>query len=386
MHTRAMRLTAATLATAALAATQVTMSAAKTKEPPPSPLKPILAQLNGLSFQAREQKLYDIAKNQEGGEVVLYTSLDLPISTKVVAAFAAAYPGMHVTLYRATSETVDARILAEESAGTSGADVIETNGPDMFFFQHANDILVPYRGSPVAAEYPAKFRFDTFTADRVNNFVIAWNTNLVPAGQEPKSLFELAQPKWKGKISMEASDADWFGFVYQYFEKQQLAKLKHYASPAKAAAQKAKVDRNLDTVFHDLAQNSQIVGGHITQANLLAAGNFAVAVSEYAHTLEALQARNAPIAFKPFAGPVWVRPQGLGIAYRLKHPAGALLYYDWLLTKDGGQKALLDNGATPAHPAVPDPVMAGSNRIPIDLRDVVSHWGEWSKRYDAVIH
>ena len=384
MHTKRMRLVAAALAV--LAGTLAATAAAKTKEPPPSPLKPILAQLNGLSFQAREQKLFDIAKSQEGGSVVLYTSLDLPISTKVVAAFEAAYPGIKVSLYRATSETVDARVLSEESAGTSGADVIETNGPDMFFFQHANDILVPYRGSPVSSEYPAKFRYDTWTADRVNNFVIAWNTNLVPAGQEPKSLFELAEPKWKGKISMEASDVDWFGVVYDYYEQQQLAKLKHFKDAKKQTAQKARVDANLDTVFKRLAQNAQIVSGHITQANLLAAGNFAVCVSNYAHTLEALQAKNAPIAFKPFVGPVFVRPQGLGIVYRLKHPAGALLFYDWVLSKDGGQKAYLDNGATPAHPDLPDPQMAGANRIPIDLRTVVSHWGEWSKRYDQVIH
>jgi iron(III) transport system substrate-binding protein len=384
MHRKAMRLVAIVpVVVLAVAAASISALA---KDPPPSPLKGVLAQVSGLSLQARAQKLYDIAKNQEGGEIVWYTSLDLPISTKVVAAFEAAYPGLKLSLYRATSETVDARVIAEASAGTAGADVIETNGPDMFFFQSHKDILVPYRGSPVAAQYPAKFRFDTWTSDRVNNFVIAWNTNLVPAGQEPKSFFDLADPKWKGKLSMETADVDWYAFTYNYYEQQLLSKLKKLKDPKQQAAQKAKVDANLDKIYDAIAQNSQIVSGHITQGNLLAAGNFAVVVSEYAHTLEAIQARGAPLGFKPFVGPVFVRPQGLGIAYRLKHPAGALLFYDWVLSKDGGQKAYIDNGATPAHPGIVDPQMAGSTRIPIDLRPIVKHWGEWAKRYDAVLH
>jgi iron(III) transport system substrate-binding protein len=388
MHRTAKSAVAAATLAASVAAALTgagTGRSARAKEPPSSPLKPLLAQVQGLGPQARDQKLADLAK-QAGGSVVWYTSLDLPISTKIVSGFESSYPGLKLSLYRANSETVDARVYAEESAATSGADVIETNGPDMVFFQHKKDILVPYRGSPFASEIPAKYRFDTWTADRVNNFVIAWNTNLVPPGQEPKSLFELAQPKWKNKISMEASDADWYAVAYQYYEQRQLAKLKHYTSAKLQAAQRSKVDHNLDVIFKKLAQNSQLIVGHITQANLLAAGSIAVTVSQYAHTLEGLEAKKAPVSFLPLAGPIFRRPQGVGIAYRGHNPAGAMLFYDWLLSKNDGQKTLLENGANPANPSLVDPKLAGATVVPIDLHDIVAHWGAWSKRYNSVIH
>ncbi len=381
---RASSLVAASAVVAALAGA-TTGTAAPRAAVPPNPLTATLAKVKGLSPAAREAKLVELGK-QEGGELALYTSLDLPISTRVVAAFEAAYPGIKVALTRSTSEILDARVLAEASAGAAGADVIETNGPDIFILQHKKNILVPYRGSPSAGAIPAKYRFDSWTADRLNNFVISWNTNLVQPGHEPKSLFELAQPKWKGKISLEASDVDWYAVVYQYYEQQQLSKLKHYKDPKLQARQKAKVDRNLDAVFAKLVDNAQVISGHVTQANLLAAGQFQVAVSQYAHTLEAIQAKKAPVSFRPFAGPVFSRPQGIGVVYRLRHPATALLFYDWLLRADGGQKVLLDAGSAPSHPSMRDPQLAGATIVPIDLRQVVSHWAEWSKRYDDLIH
>ena len=48
------------------------------------------------------------------------------------------------------------------------------------------------------------------TPRTVSIFTMAINTNLVKPGQEPKTFEELAEPKWKGKVSMEIGDVDWF--------------------------------------------------------------------------------------------------------------------------------------------------------------------------------
>jgi iron(III) transport system substrate-binding protein len=370
-------------AAAVLGAATVGMSAPR-KAPPPSPLKAVLAQLRGLSPAAREAKLYSLAKAE--GTLVWYTSLDTLLAKQIEEAFEAKYPGVAVNLVRAPSETLDARVLSEAAAGTPGADVIETNGPDMFIFQHKANILVPYRGSPYAAALPARVRYDTFTGDRFNNYVVAWNTNLVPSGQEPKSWEELATAKWAGKISIEANDIDWYATLYQYFEQQRLAKLKPQPKTKKAiAAARAKIDQELDRFFAAMVKNSQIVSGHTTQANLLAAGQFAISVTTYAHYVEALQAKHAPVAFKPFVQPVLRREQGVGIAYRLQHPAAALLFYDWDLMKSGGQKALLDAGSAPTRTDMPDVQLQGARLVPIDLRTIVSNWGAWSKRWQNLI-
>lgn len=354
------------------------------KAPPPSPIKQLVKSLSGLSPQARENRLYDLAK-REGGTLEWYTSLSRTISPTVVKLFEEKYSGLKVKLYRASSEDVAARLYQEASADASGADVVETNGTEMSFFQHRKNILIPYRGSPYASGVPKEYRFDAWTAERVEAFVVAWNKNLVKSGEEPKRFTDLAQSKWQGKLSMEPGDIDWFAGMYQYLEKQQLAKLKKAKTKAARKRQIARVRRNLDRTFAAIARNSQITSGHTTQATLLAAGQFGVCVSCHAQSIEQLSDRGAPITFRPFVNPLLIRPQGIGLVYRLKHPATALLFYDWMLRKDGGQKALIDNGAEPARTDMEDPQLRGSKRVPIDLRPIVSTYKRWFDKYEAII-
>ena len=375
----------ATLASAVIALSGAAAStSAPAKEPPPSPIKGLVNSLKGLSPTAREQKLYDAAKAE--GTLKWYTTLSRTIGPGVVKAFEAKYPGIKVDMYRASSEDVSARLYQEANAGTQGADVVETNGTELLFMQHRKNILIPYRGSPYAGGVPVSYRYDTFTGDRVEAFIVAWNTNLVKSGEEPKSWADLGNPKWAGKIAMEPSDIDWFAAVYQALEAKQL---KAYKPKPRTKAARAKalrvIDARLNTMFRAIAKNSQIVSGHTTQATLLAAGQFAVCVSCHAQSVEALQKDHAPLAFKPFAAPLVIRSQGIGIAYRLKHPNAALLFYDWMLRADGGQKALLDGGANPARSDMADPDLRGGTRYLLNLRPIVANFKKWSDKYDAII-
>jgi iron(III) transport system substrate-binding protein len=362
-----------------------TASRSATTAPAANPLAGILKQVKGKSPTARETMLYNMAK-REGGQLNWYTSLSRTIGPGVVDAFEAKYPGIKVSMYRGASEDVTARITQEARAGTAGADVVESNGTEMTFFQHAKNILVPYRGSPYAKAMPATYRFDGWTGDRIEAFTVAWNTNLVKSGQEPKSWQDLTNPKWAGKLAMEPTDVDWYAAAYISLERQALAAFKPKPK-TKAAQARAKrtVDARIDAMWRGIAKNSQIVGGHTTQATLLAAGQFAVCVSCHAQSLEALIAKRAPISFKPFAAPLVIRAQGVGIVYRLKHPATALLFYDWLLRKDGGQAALLKGGANPARPDMADPDLRNAKRVYLNLRPIVANFKFWADKYDAVV-
>src|SRR5207245_5961849 len=44
----------------------------------------------------------------------------------------------------------------------------------------------------------------------LNVFVQAYNTSLVRKEDLPKSYAELADPKWKGRLGVEASDSEWY--------------------------------------------------------------------------------------------------------------------------------------------------------------------------------
>ena len=207
--------------TALVAATVGSSASAKPAPKAPANFTAVLKQINGLKPSARTQKLHDLAAKE--GQINLYTSLSSTVTKPLESAWKSAYPDVKLNLYRASSEDVTARVLAEVSAGTSGADLIETNGTNMLIFQHKANILIPYQKSPFASVVPKKYRFDTFTADRLEKFVVAWNTNLVK--DPPKTFQELAASKWAGKLSVEPTDADWFAAALSYFTKQAKKKM-----------------------------------------------------------------------------------------------------------------------------------------------------------------
>ncbi len=340
---------------------------------PPNPIKPILSQVAGLKIKGgmpgnpRDTKLHQLAI-AEGGEVNVYSSLSSFISKPLQAAWAQTFPDIKLNFYRASSEDVSARFLSESAANTKGADVVETNGTTMLIFQHKKNVLVPYRGSPYAVQIPKAYRFDTFTADRLEKFVIAWNTNLVKT--PPTSFASLTDPGWKGKLAMEPTDSDWFAALYNYFTTS--------AKPTMTGAQ-------VDAMFKKIAANSQLIPGHSAEASALAAGQVSVVVTGHAQSMEQLQAKGAPIAFSPFATPVIERPQGMGISYLAPHPAAALLFYDWLLSPVG-QKMLQQNGVEPANPYFPDNAFASDPfTVKVDIRPIVSHWAAWNTHYQGII-
>ena len=349
---------------AALGAAQ-TSASAPTRDPR-SALTPTLNKVKGLLPAAREKRLYQLAKAERTLE--WYTSMSAPISEPVEKAFEAKYPGVQVNRYRASSEAVTQRITQEAKAGTAGADVIETNGTEMLLYQNAGNILIPYTSSPYRKFIPKFGRFSSFTASRIEHFVVVWNTSLVKAGDRPKTYEALTNARWRGKIAMEPSDVDWYYALSQYLR-------------LKAKWSQARIDR----MFRGMAQNALIVSSHTTQVNLLAAGQFDVCVSCHSHSTKDLIEKGAPLAFRPLVQPVMQRPQGVGIAKRLRHPAAALLFYDWLLRKNAGQRVLQANHVDPSRADMVDPAFKKAKVYNINTRAVVARYDTLSKRYDDLM-
>jgi iron(III) transport system substrate-binding protein len=365
-------------ALAAFAAASVGSAAPTAKVPiPPDPLKKVEAQVKGLTIKGgfpsnpRDQKLIQLAK-AEGGSVNVYSSLSSFISKPLQDTWAQTVPDIKLNFYRASSEDVSARFVNESRANASnGADVVESNGTTMLIYQHDRNLLVPYRQSPYQLQIPKQYRFDAFTADRLEMFVIAYNKNLVSS--PPKSFEDLTDPKWKGKLAMEPTDSDWYAALFNYFTTQ---------------APKKMTGPQVEDMFRKIAANSQLIPSHSTEASALAAGQVQVVVTGHAQSMEQLMAKNAPIAFgPPFVDPVIQRPQGVGISYEAPHPAAAMLFYDFLLSPVG-QKMLQQNGVLPANPYFPDNAFAPNPTLHIvkmDIRPIVENWVAWNKRYNSII-
>ncbi len=305
----------------------------------------------------REQRLIEGAKKER--QVAVYTSLNLKDSVPITAAFEKKY-GVKVSLWRAGSEKVVQRAVAEARAGRFAFDVLETNGPEMealyreklleeFFSQHFKDL-------PPAA-FP-KHRH--YVADRFNFFTIAYNTKLLKPEEVPNSYADLLKPSLAGKIGIEAGDVDWFG-----------AMVKHMGE-AKGMA-----------YFRKLAEaKPQVRSGHTLMAELVAAGEIPLAATVYNHNAERLTVKGAPIKWKAL-NPTFGRPNAVGVARQAPHPNAALLFADFMLSPEG-QLLIKERNRVPASRAVDSPL----NKFPFEMIDPAitldedAKWGKlWSELF-----
>ena len=144
--------------------------------------------------------LIEAAKKE--GQVIHYTSTDLPVAEKLAKAFEAKYPGIAVRVERTGAERVFQRIGQEYSSNIHAVDVVNSSDAAHFIVWKRDGMLAPYVPEDVAKFYPPEHKDvdGQFASWRVWLSIIAYNTNLVKAEEAPKSFADLLDPKWKGKI------------------------------------------------------------------------------------------------------------------------------------------------------------------------------------------
>src|SRR5579859_2215589 len=144
--------------------------------------------------------LIEAAKKE--GQVVHYTSTDLPVAERLAKAFGTKYPDIAVRVERSGAERVFQRIGQEYTSRIYAADVVNSSDAAHFIVWKRDGILAPYVPEDVAKFYPPEHRDDDgqFASWRIFLSIIAYNTKLVKAEDAPKSYADLLDPKWKGKI------------------------------------------------------------------------------------------------------------------------------------------------------------------------------------------
>ena len=169
-----------------------------------------LAELAALKEPERTQRLIEGAK-KEGG-LTLYTSFSTTDLGAFIGPFEKKY-GVKVTPWRSSSENVLQRAVTEARAGRYEVDAFETNGPELEAL-HREQILQAVESPHFAGLVPNAVRpHREWATTRFNLFVAAYNTNLVKKEELPKTWADLAHPRWKGRLGIEAYDHDWFAGV-----------------------------------------------------------------------------------------------------------------------------------------------------------------------------
>jgi iron(III) transport system substrate-binding protein len=324
--------------------------------------KEVYDRINGMTGEARTKELVRLA--EEEGELSIYTSnTDMD---DLVEGFEDTYD-INVSVYRANSETVLQRMLQEQGANFYGNDFVDTNAGELNIM-NSRGFLYPYEGE-LRDKVREEGQAEGWTASRFNVFVVGWNTKQVKPGQQPKTFEELAEPKWKGKLSMEIGDVDWFAAMYKHFQDQ------------------GKSEAELVDLFKGIAANSKIARGHTTQGELLSAGEFAVTVSSYSHTIDKAAAEGAPVAWRPESGqpvqPIVVRPNGVAMMTTAKNPAAAMLFVDWELTE--GQKILAEAFRIGAYPVTGTDPLAGFTVLSVPEQELLDDAKKWDDLYADVV-
>ena len=192
-------------------------------------------------------------------------------------------------------------MINEQRAGRFEADVVETAGPDMEVMIREK-AMQPFH-TPVSADLipAATYAHRQWIATRINLFVGGYNTKLIAAADAPKRYEDLLDPHWKGKLAVEASDANWF---------MQLAALMGEDKAIK--------------LFRDMvARNGMSVRrGHSLLANLVPTGEMPLALTLYGYRVEQLKQEGAPIEIL-YLPPVIGLPTGTGIVRNAPHPHAA---------------------------------------------------------------
>src|SRR5215216_1352129 len=137
-------------------------------------------------------------------EVTIYVSTDRVFSEPVLRAYEQK-TGVKVNAVYDTEETKSTglanKLLAEKSRPQ--ADVFWSNEPVRTLVLKRNGVLAPYK-SPNAEGIPATFKDSEgyWTGFSARSRVIVYNTNLVKPDEAPKSIFDLADPKWKDQVAI----------------------------------------------------------------------------------------------------------------------------------------------------------------------------------------
>ncbi|MGV6874730.1 ABC transporter substrate-binding protein [Pseudochelatococcus sp. B33] len=282
-----------------------------------------VAQIATPSDPDRMERLVEAARQE--GKLTLYTVTPIDDVNEVIAAFTATY-GIPVTLWRGSSEDVLRRAVTEIKAGRHDVDVIETNGPELEAL-HREHILQAVDSPAVADIFPGAVpTHKEWIGSRLNIITAAYNANLVPEADVPKKWDDLLDPRWKGKIGIEAEAYDWLATGIESW-------------PSK--------DEGL-AFFRKLTDvnRPQLHKGHPQLANMTASGELLIALQVYLYRVHQLEKEGAPIRALSL-GPALARINGLGIARTAAHPNAATLYQQFTLT--GAQQILADRYFTPAN-------------------------------------
>lgn len=300
-----------------------------------------------------------LAKARAEGVVNLYATMGQEQINVLAAAFEKKY-AIKVNLWRANSENVLRRAVTEAKGGRFEVDVIETNGYELESLsaeQLVQPLETPFATQMIREAQPAHREW---IGNRANLFVFAFNTEKVRREDLPKTYADLLNPRWKGKLSAEADNVDWFFTVGRELGEDAAVKL-----------------------FTDISRVNglQLRKGHPLLASLAASGEVTSVMATYNYFVDKLRKEKAAPVDWVAVAPAVARISGVAMSRRAPHPHAAMLFIDFMLSDAQALMPAMDLiAANAAQRGLP----AGVLWKFVDPAELVKQSEKWSRLYQQV--
>jgi iron(III) transport system substrate-binding protein len=279
--------------------------------------------------------------------------------TALTSAFQKKY-GIKTSVWRASSENIIQRAATEARGNRFDVDVFETDGVAMEAIHREKLLQVvksPFFTDLVPAAIPPH---GEWIGDRLQVFTAAYNTRLVKKDDLPKKFEDLVDPKWKGKLGIEAADSDWFSAVVSDMGEEKGLKL-----------------------FREIISKNGISvrKGHTLLANLVVSGEVPLSLTTYLYKVMQLKNDKAPIDWF-ILPPEVARSQGTGLARKPPHPYAGVLFMDFLLSD--AQSIFAERDFIPTNIKV-KPLPQGMTLKFIDPAKLLDENDKWDKLYKEIV-
>jgi len=306
----------------------------------------------------RMEKIVAAAKKE--GTLTMYTTFAEKDQPTLIRPFEAKY-GVKVNIWRAGTDKVLQRTLVEASAKKYDVDLIHFGSPEMEALSREKILQAVNSPMHKALQPGSVPAHREWAATLLSVWVQAYNTQLIKKEDLPRTYKDLLDPRWKGKLGIEAKNQDWFASVVDVM---------------------GGGERGLK-FFRDLVAQNGISTrtGHTLLNNMVIAGEVPLALTVYNYMPEQAKKKGAPIDWFALE-PAVARSNAIGVARRARHPNAALLFYEYMLGE--GQQYLAKMDYVPSNTKAPSP-LKDVKILQTDPVRSLDETDKWTKLFEDVV-
>lgn len=285
-----------------------------------------------LSGANRQATLEEGAKTE--GTLAWYCTLRSDVGCRPVAeSFMKKYPFLKVSTIVSQSEEILQRSLAEGRARNVTVDVMQAS------------VASALEGTNLSVRFatPEAAGLDPVLVDKDQMWVavwsawngITWNTNRVPTAEAPKTWEALIDPKYKDKMFWQSGSAQGAPRLITHFRMMWGE------------------DKALDFIKKLVPQNVRTAPGDAGAAvTAVVSGEVPIMIGQPVHQISIDKHKGAPVdGINP--DPALARSSFLAVMRGAPHPHAAMLFVDFMLSKEG--QTVLAANYSPVRPGIEQP-------------------------------